>query len=53
MLPQDRILELAEAFENYQGESLSELKQLVGDKFTYEELKLYRTQVKEDQVDER
>ncbi len=48
VLPQDRILELAEVFENYSGETLSELKQTVGDTFTYEELRLYRTQVTED-----
>ena len=48
VLPQDRIMELAEVFENYTDESLSDLKQISGDKFTYEELRLYKTQIKED-----
>jgi uncharacterized protein YpbB len=48
VLPQDRIMELAEVFENYTDESLSDLKQISGDKFTYEELSLYKTQIKED-----
>ncbi|MDB9931364.1 helix-turn-helix domain-containing protein [Flavobacteriales bacterium] len=48
VLPQDRIMELAEVFENYTEETLSELKQISGDKFTYEELRLYKTQIKED-----
>lgn len=46
VLPKDRILELAELFENYEGESLTELKQTAGDTFTYEELRLYKTKFK-------
>ncbi|MEN8929095.1 MAG: helix-turn-helix domain-containing protein, partial [Flavobacteriales bacterium] len=48
VLPTDRILELAEVFDSYQEESISELKKTVGEKFSWEELKLYKAQIKKD-----
>ncbi len=42
VLPEQRISELAEAFKGYTEESLNGLKEIVGDRFTWDELKLYR-----------
>ena len=42
VLEKDRIYALSDFFDEYDGESLSELKEKAGDDFTWEELKLYR-----------
>lgn len=42
VLPEVRIQELAEIFEGYTEESLSPLKERHGDRFTWDELKLYK-----------
>jgi hypothetical protein len=42
VLPEDKIQELAIAFKGFKGESLSELKQKYDEKFTWEELKIYK-----------
>jgi len=42
ILPQDKIDELAKAFQNYKEESLSSLKEEYGDKFTWDELKMFK-----------
>ena len=42
ILPNERILEIAKVFEGYDEESLSKLKENVGEKFTWDELKLYK-----------
>jgi hypothetical protein len=46
VLPQDRIKQLEVLFKYFKGESLSELKETVGEKFSWEELKLYKAQLK-------
>ncbi len=42
VLPQDKIKELAEAFHGYSEESLGPLKEKYGEKFSYNELRLYK-----------
>ncbi len=42
VLPQDKIDELANAFKGYKEETLNGLKEKYGDKFTWDELKLYK-----------
>lgn len=42
VLPEDKIQELAVAFQDYHEESLGPLKEKFGDQFTWEELKMYK-----------
>lgn len=42
VLPQDKIKELTEAFYGYKEESISPLKEKYGDKFTWEELRMFK-----------
>ncbi len=42
ILPQDKIEELSKAFEGYTEESLNGLKEKYGNKFTWDELKLFK-----------
>jgi hypothetical protein len=42
VLPEDKILELAKAFKGYKEETLNGLKELYGDTFTWDELKIYK-----------
>ena len=42
VLPKDKILELTEAFYAYKEESISPLKEKYGDKFTWEELRMFK-----------
>jgi len=42
VLPEDKILELTEAFYGYKEESISPLKEKYGDKFTWEELRMFK-----------
>lgn len=42
ILPEDKISELKAAFKDFKGESLGELKEIHGDKFSWDELKLYK-----------
>ncbi|MEO8515527.1 MAG: helix-turn-helix domain-containing protein [Flavobacterium sp.] len=42
ILPEDKILELAQVFKGYKEESLTPLKEKVGDKFTWDELKMFK-----------
>lgn len=42
LLPEDKIQELAKAFDGYDEESLSGLKEKYGNKFTWDELKLFK-----------
>jgi uncharacterized protein YpbB len=42
VLPKDKLQELTEAFRGYKEESLNNLKEQVGDKFTWEELKMFK-----------
>jgi len=42
VLPEDKILELTEAFKGYKEESVSPLKEKYGDKFTWEELRMFK-----------
>ena len=42
ILPEDKILELTEAFKGYKEESVSPLKEKYGDKFTWEELRMFK-----------
>ncbi len=46
VLPQDKIKQLEVLFKYFKGESLSELKETVGEKFSWEELKLYKAYLK-------
>lgn len=46
ILPNDKIEQLKVLFKYFKGESLSELKETVGDKFSWEELKLYKSSIK-------
>ena len=47
VLPEEKIKQLQVLFKYFKGDSLSELKESVGDKFTWEELKLYKVQLKD------
>lgn len=42
VLPEDKIMELTEAFKGYKEESVSPLKETYGDKFTWEELRMFK-----------
>ncbi|AWI25111.1 helix-turn-helix domain-containing protein [Flavobacterium pallidum] len=42
ILPEDKIRELAEVFRDYHEETLNGLKELHGERFTWDELKLFR-----------
>ena len=42
VLPEDKIQELAKAFKGYKEETLNALKEQVGDKFTWDELKMFK-----------
>lgn len=42
LLPEDKIQELAKAFDGYDEESLNGLKEKYGNKFTWDELKLFK-----------
>ena len=42
VLPEDKITALAEVFKEYNGESVSPLKEKHGDKFTWEELRMFK-----------
>jgi len=42
VMPEDKILELTEAFKGYKEESVSPLKEKYGDKFTWEELRMFK-----------
>jgi uncharacterized protein YpbB len=42
ILPEEKINSLAAAFKDFTGESLGELKEMHGDKFTWDELRLYK-----------
>lgn len=46
ILPDDKIAALREAFYYFKGESLGELKDIHGDKFTWDELRLYKSSMK-------
>jgi len=45
ILPYDKILALREAFQFYQEESLSPLKEKYGDEFTWDELKMFKASI--------
>lgn len=42
VLPEDKIQELTEAFKDYNQESITPLKEKYGDKFTWEELRMFK-----------
>nr|WP_315144875.1 helix-turn-helix domain-containing protein [uncultured Flavobacterium sp.] len=42
ILPEDKILELTDAFYGYKEESISPLKEKYGDKFSWEELRMFK-----------
>jgi hypothetical protein len=42
ILPEDKISDLKAAFKEFEGESLGELKEIHGDKFSWDELRLYK-----------
>jgi uncharacterized protein YpbB len=42
ILPQDKIVELSEAFSHYKEESLTGLKEQFGDKYTWDELRMFK-----------
>ena len=42
VLPEDKIIELTEAFKGYKEESISPLKEKFGDKFSWEELRMFK-----------
>ena len=42
VLPEDKILDLTEAFKGYKEESISPLKEKYGDKFSWEELRMFK-----------
>ncbi|ESU24641.1 putative helicase [Flavobacterium enshiense DK69] len=46
ILPDDKIAALREAFYDFKGESLGELKDIHGDKFTWDELRLFKSSMK-------
>ena len=47
VLSAEKIKQLQVLFKYFKGESLSELKETIGDKFSWEELKLYKASLKE------
>jgi len=42
VLHEDKIRDLTEAFQDYKEESISPLKEKYGDKFTWEELRMFK-----------
>jgi GTPase SAR1 family protein len=46
VLPEDKIQDLTEAFKDYKEESISPLKEKYGDKFTWEELRMFKASLK-------
>jgi len=42
VLPEDKIRDLTEAFQDYKEESISPLKEKYGDKFSWEELRMFK-----------
>ena len=46
IMAEERVEAIANAFNEFKGESLSQIKEKLGDAFTWEELKLYRATVK-------
>ena len=46
VLPEDKLLELAEAFKGYKEETLNGLKEQYGEKFTWDELKMFKASLK-------
>jgi len=46
ILSNDKVSELAKAFEKYENESLSQLKEVYGDTFSWDELRLFRATLK-------
>ena len=42
VLPEDKLRKLAEAFRGYKEESLNNLKEQIGEKFTWDELKMFK-----------
>ncbi|WP_417352925.1 helix-turn-helix domain-containing protein [Flavobacterium alkalisoli] len=48
VLPEDKIKALAEAFKDFDGESLTSLKEKYGDDFTWGELRLYKASLKNE-----
>ncbi|HSD14368.1 MAG TPA: helix-turn-helix domain-containing protein [Flavobacterium sp.] len=46
ILPDDKIAALREAFYDFKGESLGELKDIHGDKFSWDELRLFKASLK-------
>ena len=42
VLPEDKLLDLADAFKGYKEETVSPLKEKYGDKFTWEELRMFK-----------
>ncbi len=49
LLSQEKIEELKQVFSTYNGENLSEIKENQGDKFTWEELKLFKAHLEKQQ----
>ena len=45
ILPEPKIKELSAAFKDFKGESLGELKESHGDKFSWDELRLYKASI--------
>ena len=45
ILPEDKISDLKAVFKDFKGESLGELKEIHGDKFTWDELRLYKASI--------
>jgi uncharacterized protein YpbB len=48
ILSEEKINQLKELFKGFSGESLSELKETVGNKFSWEELRLYKASIKKE-----
>lgn len=46
VLPEDKILELEKAFKGYKEETLNGLKEQYGEKFTWDELKMFKASLK-------
>jgi uncharacterized protein YpbB len=46
VLPEDKIKDLTEAFQDYKEESISPLKEKYGDKFSWEELRMFKASLK-------
>ena len=46
VLPEDKIASLTKAFEGFEGESLSELKENHGDEFSWSDLKLFKASIR-------